>query len=335
MAEIVLGIGTSHGPMLSTPPDQWGQRVEADKRNPAQWFKGKPYSFDQLVELRANERLADQITPKKWAERHAACRKAIETLAAVFADAKPDIAVIVGNDQMEMFTAGTVPAMSVFWGAEIPNEFPSEAELAAMPPGIPIAIPGHIPPQGATYQGLLDLARHIIDRAIGDSFDVAAVEKLPPGAKHAIPHAFGFVYRQIMSDKPVPSVPVVLNTFYPPNQPTVGRCYDFGKSLVRAIRSWDDDLRVALIASGGLSHFVIDEEVDNAVMDALRKRSIADVAALGEPIFQAGTSECKNWVPVAGAMADLGYPPTVVDYVPCYRSLAGTGNAMGFVYWRA
>ncbi len=58
------------------------------------------------------------------------------------------------------------------------------------------------------------------------------------------------------------------------------------------------------------------------------------MADLGEAIFQAGTSEVKNWIPVAGAMADLGYPPTVVDYIPCYRSEAGTGNAMGFVYWR-
>lgn len=45
--------------------------------------------------------------------------------------------------------------------------------------------------------------------------------------------------------------------------------------------------------------------------------------------------EVKNWVPVAGAMADLDYKLNVVDYVPCYRSEAGTGNAMGFVYWRA
>ena len=75
-------------------------------------------------------------------------------------------------------------------------------------------------------------------------------------------------------------------------------------------------------------------KLDQQVMDALRKRSIESVAALGESTFQAGTSEIKNWVPVAGAMADLGYEPTVVDYVPCYRSLAGTGNAMGFVYWR-
>jgi 3-O-methylgallate 3,4-dioxygenase len=128
-------------------------------------------------------------------------------------------------------------------------------------------------------------------------------------------------------------VPVALNTFYPPNQPSVRRCYDFGKSLVRAIQSWDSDARVALIASGGLTHFVIDETVDQLFFDALRKRDISAIADLGEPIFQAGTSELKNWVPVAGAMADLGYKMTLVDYVPCYRSLAGTGNAMGFVHW--
>ena len=333
MAKIVLGIGTSHGPMLSTPPDQWGQRVAADKRNTEHWFKGKPYTYDQLVAMRSGENLDRQITQQVWNERHAACRRAIAKLAAIFAEAKPDIAVIVGNDQMEMFKEALIPAMSVYRGAAIPNNFPDEAEIAAMPPGIPISIPGHIPPQGATYEGLPQLASHIIETAIEDHFDVTSLGSLPPGVGH-IPHAFGFVYRQIMSDKPVPSAPVVLNTFYPPNQPTVGRCYDFGKTLLRAIQSWKSDARVALIASGGLTHFVIDEEVDNAIFDALRRRSIEKVAALGEAIFQAGTSEVKNWVPVAGAMADLGYEPNIVDYVPCYRSLAGTGNAMGFAYWK-
>ncbi len=333
MAKIVLGIGTSHGPMLSTPPDQWGQRVTADKRNPQHWYKGKSYTFDQLVALRAGEHLERQITPEMWQQRHAACRRAIGKLADVYAEAKPDVAVIVGNDQMEMFKEALIPAMSVYRGAEIANAFPDEEEIAKLPPGIPISVPGHIPPEGATYRGLPELATHIIERAIADQFDVTSLATLPANVGH-IPHAFGFVYRQIMNDKPVPSVPVVLNTFYPPNQPSVRRCYDFGKSLLRAIESWKSDARVALIASGGLTHFVIDEDVDNAVMDALRSRKIEGVAALGEPIFQAGTSEVKNWVPVAGAMADLGYAPTVVDYVPCYRSEAGTGNAMGFVYWR-
>jgi hypothetical protein len=332
MAKIVLGIGTSHGPMLSTPPDQWGQRVAADRRNPEHWFKGKAYTFDQLVAMRKGEHLEKQITQDVWNERHAACQRAIKKLASILAEAKPDVAVIVGNDQMEMFKDPLIPAMSVYRGETIPNEFPSEEEISAMPPGIPIAIPGHIPPQGATYNGLPELATHIIEQAITDQFDVASLKSLPNNYKH-IPHAFGFVFRQIMNDKPVPTVPVVLNTFYPPNQPTVGRCYSFGKSLKRAIESWKSDARVALIASGGLTHFVIDETVDNAVMDALKSRKIEGVAALGESIFQAGTSEVKNWVPVAGAMADLGYKMTLVDYVPCYRSLAGTGNARGFVHW--
>jgi 3-O-methylgallate 3,4-dioxygenase len=268
-----------------------------------------------------------------WQERHAACRRAIGKLADIFAEAKPDVAVIVGNDQMEMFDDALIPAMSVYRGATIPNAFPREEEIAKMPPGIPIAIPGHIPPQGAIYKGLPDLAQHVIETAMTESFDVTSMAQLPAGVEH-IPHAFGFVFRNIMNDDPVPTVPVVLNTFYPPNQPTVQRCYNFGKSLLRSIESWKSDARVALIASGGLTHFVIDEEVDNAVMDALKSRKIEGVASLGEPIFQAGTSEIKNWVPVAGAMADLGYAPTVIDYVPCYRSEAGTGNAMGFVYWK-
>ncbi len=333
MAEIVLGIGTSHGPMLSTPPDQWGQRVEADRRNPEHWFKGKAYSFDELRALRAPEQLERQIVQPIWNTRYAACRRAIAKLAEVFAETKPDVAVIVGNDQKEMFKDVLIPAMSVYRGEVIPNAFPSNDDIAKMPPGIPIAIPGHIPPQGATYPGLPELATHIIERAMTDEFDLASLASLPNGYDH-IPHAFGFVYRQIMNDRAVPSVPVVLNTFYPPNQPTVRRCYEFGGSLLRAIQSWKSDARVALIASGGLSHFVIDEEVDEAVLDALRHRSIEQVAALGEPIFQAGTSEVKNWIPVAGAMATLGFALNVVDYVPCYRSEAGTGNAMGFVYWR-
>ena len=92
--------------------------------------------------------------------------------------------------------------------------------------------------------------------------------------------------------------------------------------------------RVALIASGGLTHFVIDETVDRTFLNALRDKEFEPVFALGEKTFRDGTSEMKNWIPVAGAMAQLGLEPHLLDYVPCYRSEAGTGNAMGFVYWK-
>src|SRR5262249_21305440 len=78
-----------------------------------------------------------------------------------------------------------------------------------------------------------------------------------------------------------------------------------------------------------------DEDVDRSLYDAMRAGAIETMASLGEPIFQGGTSEVKNWMPVAAAMSTLGYGFSAVDYIPCYRSAAGTGNAMGFAYWQA
>lgn len=329
MAEIVLGMATSHGPMLSTPPENWDLRIPDDKRS-IHHFQGRTWTFDELVAERASEGLRAQITLEKWRERHARCRSAIEELATVFEQAAPDVAIIVGNDQMEIFDDTLLPALSVLWGDEIVNSMYTDERMAKLPPGIPISVPGHIPPGGAKYPAQSALAQEVIAQAMADGFDVASMKRMPKGET---PHAFGFVFRQIMRDSAVPTVPVVINTFYPPNQPTVQRCYDFGKTIARAVAAWDSPARVALIASGGLTHFVIDEDIDQVVLAALREKNIGSVAGLGERIFQAGTSEIKNWLPVAGAMASLNLSPTLVDYVPCYRTMAGTGNAMGFVYW--
>jgi hypothetical protein len=52
-----------------------------------------------------------------------------------------------------------------------------------------------------------------------------------------------------------------------------------------------------------------------------------------ENLFKVGTAEIKNWLPVISAMNAAGRRYHQVDYVPCYRSEAGTGNAMCFAYW--
>ncbi len=100
------------------------------------------------------------------------------------------------------------------------------------------------------------------------------------------------------------------------------------------LASWDSDASVAVFASGGLSHFVIDEELDRKVLGALAANDSDKLISIPEDLYQSGSSEIKNWIPLAAMMADLGRDMTLVDYVPCYRSEAGTGNAMGFVYWR-
>jgi hypothetical protein len=336
MAKIVLGIGTSHGPMLSTPWKEWGQRVGFDRQNPLHDYQGQKLTFDQLVELRKNDGLAAQITEEKWRSRHAACQEAIETLAEKFWEVKPDVAVIVGNDQKELFTEDNFPAFAVFWGPTIENRPRTPEQVANLPPGVAVAERGHAPPEDAVYDGLPGLGRYIIEHLMADEFDVAQMERLPKGSGYAngIPHAYGFIYRRIMRDQPVPSVPVILNTFYPPNQPSAARCYKFGKALKAAIESWPEDRTVAVFCSGGLSHFVIDEPLDRQVLTALQENDYDSLISIPDDRYQAGTSEIKNWIPVAGMMADLGLKMTLVDYVPCYRSMAGTGNAMGFVYWQ-
>ena len=149
-----------------------------------------------------------------------------------------------------------------------------------------------------------------------------------------MPHAWGFVYRRIMRDNVVPHVPVFVNTFYPPNQPPASRCFNFGRTIARAIASWPKDWSVGVIASGGLTHWVIDESFDHVVLEAFEKGDGAALSRVPEEIFQAGTSEIKNWITVAGIMTEARLKMELVDYVPCYRSEAGTGNAMGFAYWK-
>ena len=176
-------------------------------------------------------------------------------------------------------------------------------------------------------------ARHafLIESLIAGGFDIAKMTKLPG---EETPHAYGFVYRQIMGDKLIPCVPLALERITRRTSRRSAAATISARPWRARSKSWPSDRRIAVIASGGLSHFVIDESIDETFIDAMKTRRIDALAALGEDTFQSGTSEIKNWVPVAGAMAALGFDFHLVDYVPCYRSVAGTGNAMGFVHWQ-
>jgi hypothetical protein len=336
VARITLGLGTSHGPMLSIAPEIWPERVKADRTNPQHFYRGKAYTFDELVELRKPEKLAEQITPEVSRQRYAQCQSAIRKLADIFEEEKPDAAVIVGNDQMEVFTKQHVPAFAVFWGKYVEG-IPRTAEfLATLQPGIAAAEADRTPAEYTQYPTLPGFGRHIIEYATQHGFDVSQLTHLTTGeiGSNAVPHAWGFVYRRIMRDNVVPHVPVFVNTFYPPNQPPAARCFEFGRAIARAIASYPSDWRVTVIASGGLTHWVLDEAFDNMVLEAIRSADAQALSGISEKTFRAGTSEIKNWITVAGIMAETRLQMNLVDYVPCYRSEAGTGNAMGFAYWR-
>jgi len=322
--------------MLSMPPKFWPERVKADRANPQHFFRGNTYTFDELVDLRKHEGLAEQITPEVCHQRYEQCQRAIAALGDLFVKHKPDVAVVVGNDQMEVFTREHFPAFAVFWGDYVEGIPRTREFLAKLPPGIAPAELDRTPSVYTQYPCIPELGEHIIRRVMHDGFDVSQMTRLTTGeiGSNGVPHAWGFVYRRIMRDDVIPHVPVFVNTFYPPNQPSASRCFAFGRALARAVESWPSERTVAVIASGGLTHWVIDESLDGTILEALTKGDAAGLACIPENLFQAGTSEIKNWITVAGIMAEAGLHMRVVDYVACYRSEAGTGSAMGFSEWR-
>ena len=334
MAKVVLGVGSSHGPMLSTPPDMWHLRGDADRKNPKHFYRGRPHDFNALLAVR-RPGFADAITPEEKQRRYDLCQRSLDKLAAKFDEVRPDAVVIVGNDQRELFTDENTPAFLVFTGGRIENIPETEEAKEKMPPGIAIAEIGHCPPGGAEYVGASGLGLHLIDSLMEQEFDVSESSRLPKvnGHEHGIPHAFGFLYRRIMKDNPPPSVPVFLNAGIPNNRPKIPRCLKFGRALMKAIESWKENARVAVFCSGGLTHFVIDEELDQRVLKAMQAGDEKALAAITEADLLGNTCEIRNWMPVSVGMNALGKKMTLLAYVPCYRTEAGTGNAMGFVYW--
>lgn len=336
MATVVTGIGTSHGPQLKTPVAGWVERGKADRASSTLEFRGARYDFEGLRAARPD--FAAECTPEVMGRRSAACQAALDGLGAHLRAADVDVLVIVSSDHKEVFDDELLPAFAVYWGESVEHVPFTDEQLAAMAPGLAAAAGGDVPAQRIVRPCHPTLARALIRAAGADGFDVGASRTLPPGryGNHGIPHGWGYIYQRIAGEaSTVPFVPVFVNTFYEPNPPAPGRCYALGRSIGRALQAFPEDLRVGVVASGGLSHFVIDEELDHAFLDALKAGDTAHLTGLDAAWLRSGTSELRNWVTVAGIAAETGLRMQDVDYVPCYRTEAGTGNAMGFVTWSA
>jgi 3-O-methylgallate 3,4-dioxygenase len=326
VATIVLGLGTSHSPHLSTPLHLWGLHVERDQNNKELHFRGRIYDFEQLSQIRAGEGIERELSQEKWLAKRDRCERGIACVGETLAQVGADVLVVIGDDQHELFLDDGMPAMAVYWGKEI-DCIPRPA--GRMPPSLEAARWANYGIARESYPCVSELGRHIVNQMMVEGFDVAQFRQPPAG--RSIGHAFTFVRTRIMKEKLLPMVPILLNTYYPPNQPMPGRCYAFGKALRRAIESWDADKSVAIVASGGLSHFVVDEVLDRKMIAGMRERNETLLAAIPVEELNSGTSESRNWIAAAGALEHLRME--LIDYIPLYRTVAGTGCGMAFARW--
>lgn len=326
MARLVAAFGSSHSPALNSPAEDMAGHARRDEQYQHHLDReGRKVSYAELKE-KAGAAFLGEITPEKIQARVQACEKNLDRLAASIAAARLDALVVVGDDQREQYLDDNLPAFLVYCGASIANgplDLPAEA-----PEYWKRARSVYHEPQGMReYPVAADLGLHLIESLVADGFDMAIGKTLPRPRGEG--HAFGFVHRRLMADQVVPIVPVVVNTYYPPNQPTPGRCASLGLSLKKNIDSWKKDCRVGILASGGLSHFTVDEALDREVLRACREGDGAALAAIPGARLNSGNSEIRNWIVMAGASG--GLRTAWEDYVPLYRTPAGTGCGMGFM----
>lgn len=329
MARLPLVLCCSHSPFLYTPPEQWNQ------------IRGKrPVRGDVPQDsVETNRAKFDQ------------CMRAFSVLKERIEAVKPDVLVIFGDDQRELFNFDNFPALGMFVGAEF------EGYRTVASPYASGGSRGERKTKTAEHwvklRGHPGLARELLMGLMKKGFDLAFSLDLS-NKEEGMGHAFMRPEYYLTPRYDIPVIPIFVNCYFAP-QPTAKRCYELGKAVRELIEKSSLDLKVAVLGSGGLWHTpgasdaYLDEEFDGVILDAVKAGDGRRMAehfdnwkpsnGSGVPVgidrltgmvisgIGSGTGETRNWIAAAG-VAD-GVRGTVVDYVPVYASPCG----MGFAYW--
>ena len=128
--------------------------------------------------------------------------------------------------------AGANPAIAVYYGDSIRNA-PAPAEPTNS---------WYLQDQRKRMEDKLErfypchagLGTYIAAGLTDRGFDITAMKSLK--GEQFEGHAYSFIHRRFMPDGPIPIVPIMLNTYYPPNQPSPTRCFDLGTAIRRVDR---------------------------------------------------------------------------------------------------
>jgi Catalytic LigB subunit of aromatic ring-opening dioxygenase len=351
MAEFLGAVATSHAPPIFLEPEHWTEHSDLTDRNNPELVSprtGRVTAYPDLVaEVAADDpellgRLSDEVFRDNFDRMAAATGR----LRAAIGELAPDVVLVISDDQEEIFFDDNMPMFSVYWGKSW-TLLPWRSHRTGANPLYEAFKKGwgdrelEVPVDA-------EAGEHVIATLAGHDFDIAHFRYLRaeyggtvgpagyltdartrPTARRGVPHGFAYVVKTLFDNDPVPMVPVFINTCYPPNRPTARRCYDFGIALRKAVDTMPGGKRVLLIASGGLSHFVLDEELDRLLITGLRRDDRAVLENL--PRLDSPTGEIRNWIAAAGACSGMRFE--LFDYVPTPRSAAGTGGGWCFARW--
>jgi aromatic ring-opening dioxygenase catalytic subunit (LigB family) len=230
--------------------------------------------------------------------------------------ARPDVIVAIAPDHWTNFFLDNLPSVCI--GVGDTHAGPPEPFLRDFPHA---AIPGDP-----------DFGRHLVRTALESGFE-------PSVSHHArLDHGFCLPLLRMELELLPRIVPVFLNSLEPP-MPAIRRCLAWGEMLAQAIASFPDARRVAVFASGGLSHSIgepamgsIDEAFDRACVAAFAAGDPERLATLIDAGVEAagnGSHEIRNWLVAHGAARNSGFD--LIDYLPVDEVYVGCG----FASWQA
>ena len=208
-------------------------------------------------------------------------------------DVAPDVVILVYNDHGTAFSLEVIPTFAI----GVADRFPP-ADEGWGPRPVPVV------------EGHPALAWHLAESLILDEFDLTIVNEMAVDHGLTVPLSVTCGQPEAW---PFPVIPLAVNVVqYPP--PTGKRCFDLGRYIRKAVEAYEEDLRVVVFGTGGMSHQlhgeragVINREFDRRFLDDLTRdpQRLIDLPHI-EYVREAGAEgiELVMWLIMRGALDD-------------------------------
>jgi hypothetical protein len=336
---------------MSLTGELWEVHAKNDLRNRelVKMPEGQRVTYEELL-ASADPSIAKKVNIDTFKGRVENIQKGLDELDTRFGQTDMDVMVMFGDDQGEFFFEDNYPSINLYWGESIKlvprpirDDMTEAQKMSSRAYGA----------EEKDWPVDSKLGLHLIESLMEDDFDIAHsrylketyggrigpatwyldMERSTAPRPFGLQHAFGFGVARWFHGKTVPVVPITINTCYPPNWISPRRAYALGRAVRRAVESWAPDKKVAFGCTGGLSHFVVDEELDRQTLKGLETANGEVLTSLPRHRLQSATTEILNWVAVQGAMGDTKME--TITYEPGYRTPAGTGCGCAVGHWGA
>ena len=240
---------------------------------------------------------------------------AYRSMGQSFLDSRPDALIVLSNDHLHNFFLDNFPALCI--GAAESYESPVEHWLKAKRRVLP---------------GDQAFGAFLLQEALEADFDPSFSMEMVLDHGSLTPLELGGI------DPALPIVPVLFNCVQPP-MPSMRRCYQFGKFLGDAIRRYDGVGRVAVLATGGISHDIatprmgmVNREFDETFLRLLGAgdaQAVVRYATDGVHTAGNGAEEVRMWIAAMGIADGLPFTTTYYRAVNDWYTGIGLGRFGG------